>query len=382
MSEFGEAIKDMMIEAEIKDLPKDVVEHFEEEAKVIGADIDKDFNLGVTAEKLGKVGESMEAFMANFLDSVSTESWDIRTARQFDMGMQTILGVAGLSAETVGFEESFEAAGKFMGKEEQKDHAEKGGENVLKRIWGFLVNALKKLVAGIQGFFSALERMAGSIEKIGKDLGTLVKGRSFRSGEVKGSWARYLFDGGKTFGPAEALSKTQQLLQSVTSAWSKDTAAALAAAKNGGSKPKLGLISGLHWPVTWPGGVIMKLEGGGDDLSAAKFSVSKGEGSKSSADALTRVEADALVKVIIGSATTVRNLRTALKKDVDQYSAMANQLATSQNFKRGGDMTTGRVAAALTNKANTVNKACAQVMLDNVRCAVAHIKASFGGSEK
>lgn len=378
MSEFGEAIKDMMVQAEIKDLPKDVIEHFEEEGEVLHAEINKDKDLGITAEKLAGVGVSVESFMHDFLEQVSNESWDGRTARQFDMGIQTILGVAGLDAATVGFEESFEAAGKFMGKEEQKDHAEKGGEGVLRKIWGFLVNAIKKLVAGIGGFFSTLERMAGSIEKIGKDLQTLVKGRSFRTGEVKGAWARYLLVGGKEVGPVEAISSSSHLLQSVSSAWSKDTAASLAAAKNG-AKPKLSAIAALHWPIQWPGGTVMKLEGG-DDVSAAKFSASKGEGSKAGAAALTRVEADSLVKVIIGSANIVRGLRTSLKKDVDQYSSIANQLASTQNFKRGADMTSGRVAAGLTNKAHTVNKACATVMLDNVRCAVSHIKASFGGS--
>jgi hypothetical protein len=378
MSEFGEAIKELKVKADADAIPKDVVEHFQEEGEVLHAEINKDKDLGITAEKLAGVGVSVESFMANFLEQVSNESWDGRTARQFDMGIQTILGVAGLDAATVGFEESFEAAGKFMGKEEQKDHAEKGGEGVLKKIWGFLVNAIKKLVSGIQGFFSTLERMAGSVEKIGKDLQVMVKGRSFRTGEVKGAWARYLLVGTGTVGPVEAISKSSQLLQSITGAWSKDTAAALAAAKTSG-KPKLSAITALHWPIQWPGGTTMKLEGG-DDVGAAKFSASKGEGSKGSADALTRVEADALVKVIIGSANIIRGLRTALKKDVDQYSTIANQLATSQNFKRGGDMTSGRVAAGLTNKAHTVNKACASVMLDNVRSAVSHIKASFGGS--
>lgn len=376
MSEFGEAIKDMMVQAEIKDLPKDVIEHFEEEGEVLHAEINKDKDLGITAEKLAGVGVSVESFMHDFLEQVSNESWDGRTARQFDMGIQTILGVAGLDAATVGFEESFEAAGKFMGKEEQKEHAEKGGEGVLRKIWGFLVNAIKKLVAGIGGFFSTLERMAGSIEKIGKDLQTLVKGRSFRTGEVKGSWARYLLVGGKEVGPVEAISQSTHLLQTITSAWSKDTAAALAATKNT-TNVKMTAISGLHWPIQWPGGTVMKMEGSNDNI---KFSASKGEGSKSGAAALTRIEADSLVKVIIGSASIVRGLRTSLKKDVDQYSSIANQLASTQNFKRGADMTSGRVAAGLTNKAHTVNKACATVMLDNVRCAVSHIKASFGGS--
>lgn len=377
MSEFGEAIKDMMVEAQADSIPKDVVEHFQEEGEVLHAEINKDKDLGITAEKLAGVGVSVESFMADFMENISTESWDIRTARQFDMGIQTILGVAGLSPETVGFEESFEAAGKFMGKEEQKDHAEKGGEGVLRKIWGFLVNAIKKLVAGIQGFFSALERMAGSIEKIGKDMQTLVKGRQFRTGEVKGAWARYLMLGDKELGATEALSKTVSLLQSVTGAWSKDTAATLASAKNG-SKPKTTSISALHWPIAWPGGVTMSLSGM-NEMALAKFAVTKSGGSKGSAPALTRLEADSLVKVIIGSAGVVRNLRTGLKKDVDQYQSIANSLANANDFKRG-DMTSGREAAGLTSKANTVNKACASVLLDNVRSAVSHIKASFGGS--
>lgn len=378
MSDFGEAIKDMMVKAEIKDLPKDVIEHFEEEGDVLHAEINKDKDLGITAEKLAGVGVSVESFMHDFLSQVSNESWDVRTARQFDMGMQTILGVAGLDAATVGFEESFEDAGKYMGKEEQKEHAEKGGEGVLKKIWSFLVNAIKKMVAGIQGFFSTLERMAGSIDKIGKDLSTLVKGRSFRTGEVKGAWARYLMFGGKEISATEAISKTVSLLQSVTGAWSKDTAATLASAKNG-STPKTTSISALHWPIEWPGGVKMTLSGL-NEMASAKFAVVKGEGSKTSAPALTRVEADAVVKQIIGSATAVRGLRTMLSKDVAQYQSMANQLASAQNFKRGADMSSGRVAAGLTNKASTVNKACASVLLDNVRSAVSHIKASFGGS--
>lgn len=378
MSEFGEAIKDMKVKADADAIPKDVVDHFQEEGDVLHAEINKDKDLGITAEKLAGVGVSVESFMADFLSQVSNESWDVRTARQFDMGMQTILGVAGLDAGVVGFEESFEAVGKFMGKEEQKDHAEKGGEGVLRKIWGFLVNAIKKLVSGISGFFSTLERMAGSIDKIGKDLQTLVKGRSFRTGEVKGAWARYLLVGGKEVSATEAISQSSHLLQSITGAWSKDTAAALSSAKSGG-KPKLSAITALHWPIQWPGGTVMKLEGG-DDVGAAKFSSSKGEGSKSSASALTRMEADSLVKVILGSANIVRGLRTALKKDVDQYDSIANQLASSQNFKRGSDMSTGRIAAGLTSKAHTVNKACASVMLENVRSAVSHIKASFGGS--
>jgi hypothetical protein len=378
MSEFGEAIKDMKVKADADAIPKDVVDHFQEEGDVLHAEINKDKDLGITAEKLAGVGVSVESFMAEFLSQVSNESWDGRTARQFDMGMQTILGVAGLDAATVGFEESFEAVGKFMGKEEQKDHAEKGGEGVLRKIWGFLVNAIKKLVSGISGFFSTLERMAGSIDKIGKDLQTLVKGRSFRTGEVKGAWARYLMVGGKEVSATEAISQSSHLLQSITAAWSKDTAAALSSAKSGG-KPKLSAITALHWPIQWPGGTVMKLEGG-DDVGAAKFSASKGEGSKSSASALTRMEADSLVKVILGSANIVRGLRTALKKDVDQYDSIANQLASSQNFKRGADMSTGRIAAGLTSKAHTVNKSCASVMLENVRSAVSHIKASFGGS--
>lgn len=378
MSEFGEAIKELKVKADADAIPKDVVEHFQEEGEVLHAEINKDKDLGITAEKLAGVGTSLESFMTNFMDNISNESWDIRTARQFDMGMQTILGVVGLSCESVGFEESFEAAGKFMGKEEQKDHAEKGGEGVLRKIWGFLVNAIKKLVAGIQGFFSTLERMAGSIEKIGKDMQTLVKGRSFRTGEVKGAWARYLMMGGKELGATEALSKTVSLLQSVTGAWSKDTAATLAAAKNG-VKPKTTSISALHWPIAWPGGVVMSLSGQ-NEMALAKFAVTKTGGEKGSATALTRIEADGLVKVIIGSAGVVRNLRTSLKKDVDQYQTIANGLASQNDFKRGGDMTTGREAAGLTSKANTVNKACASVLLDNVRSAVAHIKASFGGS--
>jgi hypothetical protein len=86
------------------------------------------------------------------------------------------------------------------------------------------------------------------------------------------------------------------------------------------------------------------------------------------------------VKGIIGSAGVVRALRTALDKEVAQYSAIANSLASAQDFKRGADMHTGRVAAGLTSKSTTVNKACATIMLDNVRCAVSHVKASFGGS--
>lgn len=378
MSEFGEAIKDMKVKADADAIPKDVVEHFQEEGDVLHAEINKDKDLGITAEKLAGVGVSVESFMAEFLSQVSNESWDGRTARQFDMGMQTILGVAGLDAKIVGFEESFEAVGKFMGKEEQKDHAEKGGEGVLRKIWGFLVNAIKKLVSGIQGFFSALERMASSIEKIGKDMQTLVKGRSFRTGEVKGSWARYLMLDGKELSATEALSKTVSLLQSVTGAWSKDTAATLAAAKNG-TKPKTTSISALHWPIKWPGGVVMSLSGL-NEMALAKFAVAKAGGEKGSAPALTRIEADSLVKVIIGSAGVVRNLRTSLKKDVEQYQSIANGLASQSEFKRGGDMTTGREAAGLTSKANTVNKACASVLLDNVRSAVSHIKASFGGS--
>jgi hypothetical protein len=115
-------------------------------------------------------------------------------------------------------------------------------------------------------------------------------------------------------------------------------------------------------------------------MALAKFAVTKTGGEKGSAPALTRIEADGLVKVIIGSAGAVRNLRTMLKKDVEQYQSIANGLASATDFKRGGDMTTGREAAGLTSKANTVNKACAQILLDNVRGAVAHIKASFGGS--
>ena len=378
MSEFGEAIKELKVKADADAIPKDVVEHFQEEGEVLHAEINKDKDLGITAEKLAGVGVSVESFMANFLEQVSNESWDGRTARQFDMGIQTILGVAGLDAATVGFEESFEAAGKFMGKEEQKDHAEKGGEGVLKKIWGFLVNAIKKMVAGIQGFFSTLERMAGSIEKIGKDMQALVKGRSFRTGEVKGAWARYLMLDGKELGASEALSKTVSLLQSVTGAWSKDTAATLASTKNG-SAPKTTAISALHWPISWPGGVKMSLSGL-NEMATAKFAVAKEGGEKGSAPALTRVEADGLVKVIIGSAGVVRNLRTMLAKDVSQYQTMANQLASAVEFKRGSDMSTGRAAAGLTNKASTVNKACASVMLDNVRSAVSHIKASFGGN--
>lgn len=378
MSEFGEAIKDMKVKADADAIPKDVVEHFQEEGDVLHAEINKDKDLGITAEKLAGVGVSVESFMADFLSQVSNESWDGRTARQFDMGIQTILGVAGLDQATVGFEESFEAVGKFMGKEEQKDHAEKGGEGVLKKIWGFLVNAIKKMVSGIQGFFSTLERMAGSIEKIGKDLGTLVKGRQFRTGEVKGSWARYLMMGDKELSPSEAISKTVSLLQSVTGAWSKDTAATLASAKNG-SVPKTTSISALHFPISWPGGTVMAISGI-NEMASAKFSVTKSGGEKSSAKALTRVEADGLVKQIVGSAGVVRSLRTMLTKDVAQYQSMANQLASAQNFKRGADMSTGRAAAGLTSKASTVNKACASVLLDNVRSAVSHIKASFGGS--
>jgi hypothetical protein len=378
MSEFGEAIKDMLVKADADGVPKDVVEHFEEEGEVLHAEINKDKDLGITAEKLAGVGVSVESFMTNFLDQVSNESWDVRTARQFDMGMQTILGVAGLDAATVGFEESFEDAGKFMGKEEQKDHAEKGGEGVLRKIWGFLVNAIKKMVAGIQGFFSALERMAGSIDKIGKEMQTLVKGRNFRTGKVKGSWARYLILDGKPVGATEAISKTSALMKSVSAAWTRDTSVSLNASKSGGS-PKLSAISGLHWPIKWPGGTVFKLEGG-DALDGAKFSASKEAVANTEADALTRVEADGLVKVILASASAVRDMRTSLGKETAQYAAIANQLASAQNFKRGADMSTGRVAAALTSKSSTVNKACATVMLDNVRCAVQHIKASFGGS--
>lgn len=63
-----------------------------------------------------------------------------------------------------------------------------------------------------------------------------------------------------------------------------------------------------------------------------------------------------------------------------QYESIANSLASASEFKRNTDMTSGRQAASLTNKSHTVNKACATILFENVRCAISHIKASFGGS--
>lgn len=377
--EFSNAIKELKVKADIANLPEDVVDHFEEEGKVIEAELKADGKLGVTAEKIGLTGASMEQFMNTFLEQVSTESWDPRTARQFDMGIETILGTVGLSCEAVGFEPSFEAQGVYMGKEEQKDAAEKNGDGVLKKIWGWLVAAIKKTIAAVGGFFSTLERMAGSIEKIGGQLGTLVKGRTFKTGELKGSWTRYLKAGDKTMGASEALSKASQLLGSITDAWSHDTASSIQTVKTGG-QAKTAQIAALHWPIHWPGGTVMKLEGG-DNLADAKFSASKGEGGEGSAKAMTRSEADAVVKQITGAATAVRGLRTKLQNQVKQYESMATQLAKAENFKRGsGDMTSGRRAAALTSKSDQVNKACATAIFDVVKCAVAHVKASMGGN--
>lgn len=381
--DFSKAIEEMSVKAKADNVPKDVVEHFEEEGEVIDAQIKENGTLGVTASKLGMVGSSMESYIDSFLSHVSTESWDARTARQFDMGIQTILTSVGLSMESVGFEPSFEAQGVYMGKEEQKDHAEKASDGVLKKIYGWLVNALKSLVNGIKGFFSALERMAGSIDKIGGELVTLIKGRGFKSGKIKGAWSRYLKAGDKSMGGSEALSKAQQLLVSITDAFAHDIASSVNAVKNGGSA-KAGQVAALHWPISWPGGTVMKLEGG-DDLGVAKFSAARGEGaSAGEVDALSRSEADAVVKQIAGCAKSVRALRTKLTTQVTQYETMANQMAKTENFKRGsGDMKGGRAAAALTSKSDSVNKACATALFDVVRCSVQHVKASMaGGSEE
>ncbi len=380
--DFSKAIEEMSVKAKADNVPKDVVEHFEEEGDVIDAAIKENGTLGVTASKLGMVGSSMESYIDSFMSQVSTESWDARTARQFDMGIQTILSSVGLSMEQVDFAPSFEAQGVYMGKEEQKDHAEKSGDGALKKIYTWLVNALKSLVNGIKGFFSTLERMAGSIDKIGGQLGTLVKGRTFKSGKIKGAWTRYLKAGDKTMGGSEALAKAKQLLESITDAFAHDIASSVNSVKNGGTA-KAGQVAGLHWPIHWPGGTVMKLEGG-EDLGEAKFSASKAEGaSAGDVDALTRSEADAIVKQIGGAATAVRALRTKLNTQVTQYERLANEMAKTENFKRGsGDMKGGRRAAALTSKSDTVNKACASALFDVVRCAVQHVKASMaGGSE-
>lgn len=376
--EFSNAIKELKVKADIANLPEDVMDHFEEEGKVIDAELSADGKLGVTAQKIGLTGASMEQFMNTFLEQVSTEAWDPRNARQFDMGIQTILTTVGLSCESVGFEASFESQGVALTKEEQKDTAEKSGDGVLKKIWGWLVAAIKKIVAATGNFFTTLDRMAGSIEKVGSNLSTLVKGRTFKTGELKGAWTRYLKAGDKTMGASEALSKASQLMTSITDAWSHDTASSLQTVKTGGAA-KTAQIAALHWPIQWPGGTTMKLEG--DDLAEAKFSSAKGEGGGADAHALTRVEADAVIKQISGAATSVRSLKGKLKTQVEQYEAMANQLAKAENFKRGsGDMASGRRAAALTSKSDQVNKACATAIFDVVKCAVQHVKASMGGN--
>lgn len=380
--DFSKAIEEMSVKAKADNVPKDVVEHFEEEGEVIDAQIKENGTLGVTASKLGMVGSSMEAYIDSFMTHVSTESWDARTARQFDMGVQTILESVGLSMESVNFEPSFEAQGVYMGKEEQKDHAEKASDGVLKKIYTWLMNALKGLITSIKNFFNVLERMAGSIDKIAGELATLVKGRTFKDGKVKGSWSRYLKAGDKSMSGSEALTMAQRLMHSIADAFAADIASSAAVVKNGGAA-KTDKVAALHWPISWPGGTVMKLEGG-SDLTAGKFASSKSEASGGEVSALSRSEADAIVKQVTAAGGAVRSLRTKLSKQVAQYETWTNNAIDPDKLKRGGgDMAAGRRAAALTGMSNSVNKACATALFDVVRCAVQHVKASMaGGSEE
>lgn len=380
MTDFAAAIEELKVEADAKGVPTDNVDLFREEADAIDAEIKADGKLDVSAQKLGLLGTSLESFTSDFMNCISTENWDVRSARQFDMGIQSILGMVGLEAKAMEYEVSFEAQGVIMSKEEQKGHAEGQADSLIKRVYTMLVNAIKRMVAGAKNFFSSLERMAVAIGKVGGEMQALVKSRQFKTGEVSGAFTRYLHAGDKQLGAVEAITKTEDLIEKITNAWTKDTIVAIKAVAAGG-KPKLSAISALGFPISWPGGSVMKLSG--DDLSSTKFSVTKGDApATTTAPALTQAEATSLVNAILSAGGRVRSLRTHLEQGLKDYEAVANSLASAENIKRNVDMAAGSSVSALTGQSNQVNKACASIMLENVKNAVAHIKASFGGNEK
>lgn len=182
-------LKEAAAAAMLEEIPTDLVvdevetttEKLLESSQAVG-------EISRNVEQVGVLTESMESFVSNFMATVPEGDWNARTARQFQMGLGSILSTVGVSVESSAYCSSFEAVGKTETADENREKSKEKSQGLVKRFYEALKAAIASFITAVTTWVSNIGKGEGAVRKMARNLES-------RAAAVKGSPSKDKFEG-------------------------------------------------------------------------------------------------------------------------------------------------------------------------------------------
>lgn len=299
-------------------------------------------------EGLVTAAESLESFINTTFDTVSAENWNSKTARQYQLGVASILAAGGVRMPVEMYAASFEAAGTEQTNEENREESKNKGKDLAKRMWAGFLKALESLINGLMLFVGKIRENSAAIRKAGENLWARAK-------KAKGSpskdtfdgspaWGRYLYKGGSQGKPVAAVgAMTYELLHvaipTIHTYADMATAYFDAAAKTKNPDGE-----------AWVKKVKDSIEDLGEVFNNSKFEVevelhglvpktkvkiTKNEAKVSDVKVMTLQEVNGVADAIVKVADTMGKVETAMKEAVKGVQGLKSKFAAPTSFLTG-----------------------------------------------
>lgn len=174
-------------------------------------------------EDIAMVTESLESYVASFMERVPADAWNSKYARQYQLGVGNLLNAAQIPLPTGLFCSSFESIGVSQTSLENRQETEGKSKGLIARMWAAFKAACAKLAELLTNLVTTYGKSESACWKMLRNLEFRVTtmGGTKKKDSFSGSpqWAAYLQSSHKTLTPSESLTTTIKFGKELAGEW-------------------------------------------------------------------------------------------------------------------------------------------------------------------
>lgn len=348
MNVHNDALQAAVAEVELADNPTEQVEaDIDNSADELNASSEELGSISRQVEKTGDMVASLENFMDGFMSRVPEGEWTPAIARQYRVGISSLMSAHGYAVDPDKISASFEDAGVKQTNDENRTENKEKTQGVISKLYEALKAALIAMGAAIKRFAGGLINNAKVLEQAGRNLqsqaGTLKSdptNTKFRSDQ---KWISYYQKSDRTepTSPSSLIADAAREINTLLGNWDASFKKQLAnPGDEAGAASGQAIITLAGGRTIYAKNLNEELKGGGKSLAEASLRTARMGEPAYDMPFLSREEIQKIGKEMVANASFMRtmadsskSMQTELTKVLDKLKADNKDGKAKEHFE-------------------------------------------------